>query len=126
MELSRGINRSHALLVSILICLAAFFAALLARNKPVPVGFDRKIKITSQFLEELKKESIDSLDYHAYADDIFIVHGTKDEIVSFDFVRSFADRNDILFFPVDNADHRFKDPRKMDEAINMILEFFEL
>lgn len=32
MELSRGINRSHALLVSILICLAAFFAALLARN----------------------------------------------------------------------------------------------
>ena len=101
-------------------------AALLEKNKPVPVGFDRKIRITSQFLEELKAENIDSLDYHGFADDIFIVHGTKDEIVSFDFVRSFADRNDILFFPVDNADHRFKDPRKMDEAINMILEFFEL
>lgn len=95
----------------------------LSRNKPIEVGFDRKIKITKAFLDELKNADIGGLDYRDAADDILIVHGTRDEVVSFDYVREFAEKNDIKFVSVENADHRFKAPTKMDEAIKSIYEF---
>ena len=98
----------------------------LERNKPILVGFDRKIKITRQFLDELRDSDISERDFGAFADDIIIVQGTRDEIVSFDFVKAFAEKNGIKFVPVENADHRFIDPLKMDEAIKVITEFFEL
>ena len=98
----------------------------LERNKPILVGFDRKIKITRQFLDELRDSDISERDFGAFADDIIIVQGTRDEIVSFDFVKAFADKNGIKFVPVENADHRFIDPLKMDEAIKEITEFYEL
>ena len=63
-------------------------------------------------------------DFTAYMDDILILHGRKDEIVPFDMVQAFADDQLIEFVPIDNADHRFQDPRAMDEAIKRILDFF--
>ena len=97
----------------------------LSRNKPVAVGFDRKINITRQFLEDLKAEDIREFDFHGFSDDIIIIHGTKDEVVPFDASKAFAGQNDILFVPIDGADHRFMDPKKMDSAIKEIVGFFE-
>ena len=97
----------------------------LMKNKPVEVGFDRKIRINRAFLEELKAADINDLDFHPFAEDILILHGTKDEIVSYDETETFADRNDILFLPVEGADHRFKEPLKMDAAVYEIISFFE-
>ncbi len=96
----------------------------LRRNKPVPVGFDRKINITQAFLDELRAADITVCDFHATAADILIVHGTKDEVVPFDSARAFADNNGIAFVPVEGADHRFMDPHKMDEAMKAITQFF--
>lgn len=98
---------------------------LLAKNKPVPVGFDRKVAITKDCMNELKEADISVRDYSAFAKDIIILHGTKDEIVSHDFVKDFAAKNDIKFYSVENADHRFIDPLKMDFVIKTIAEFFE-
>lgn len=98
---------------------------LLKKNKPVAVGFDRKVIITKDCINELKEADISERDFSAFAKDIIIIHGTKDEIVSFDFVRDFADKNGIGFFPAENADHRFVDPLKMDSAIKTIADFFE-
>ncbi|MBQ3285461.1 MAG: alpha/beta hydrolase [Ruminococcus sp.] len=98
----------------------------LSRNKPVLVGFDRKIRVTQSFLDELKEADITARDFHAYADDILILHGTKDEIVPFDGVEAFARQNDIRFIAVENADHRFKDPKTMDIAVKATAEFLEL
>ncbi len=98
---------------------------MLMKNKPVAVGFDRKIKITRQFLDELKTADITSWDFRPFADDILILHGTKDEIVPIESTEDFADRNDILFLTVEGADHRFIDPLKMDAAVNDIIEFME-
>ena len=98
---------------------------MLMKNKPVAVGFDRKIRITRQFLDELKTADITSWDFRPFADDILILHGTKDEIVPIESTEDFADRNDILFLPVEGADHRFIDPLKMDAAVNDIIEFME-
>lgn len=98
----------------------------LSRNKPVEVGFDRKIRITQSFLDELKEADITARDFHAYADDILILHGTKDEVAPFDDAQAFAKQNDIRFIAVENADHRFKDPKMMDIAVKETAAFFGL
>ena len=98
----------------------------LARNKPILVGFDRKIKITRQFLEELREADITTRDFTPFAQDILMLHGTKDEVVPFDVVRAFAEQNGITFIPVEGADHRFINPQHMDAAIKSIVEFFAL
>ena len=97
----------------------------LKAGKPVLVGFDRKVKISPEFMDELAAFDVTTLEYFDYADDILIVQGTADEIVSFEVAREFADANVIEFVAVEGADHRFHDPKKMDLAISRILAFFE-
>lgn len=96
------------------------------KNKPVLIGFDRKVKITKDFLTELKDNDILDLDYTLIGDDAIIIHGTKDEIVPFDVVEKFADDNGIALFSVEGADHRFSDPQKMDTAIDRIMISFSI
>ena len=96
------------------------------KGKPVLVGFDRKIKIGKQFLDDLKEADITQYEYLDYADDLIILHGTKDEVISFDDSAKFADDNVIEFVPVQNADHRFTDPKTMDLAIHTIITFMDL
>ena len=91
------------------------------KGKPISVGFDRKVKINNDFLNELKDNDITILDYRSYSNQLMIVHGTKDEIVSYDVVRGFAEKNGIALYTVEGADHRFTNPNKMDEAITSIL-----
>lgn len=98
----------------------------LGKGKDALVGFDRKIRVNPQFLEDLKAADITKLDYLDYAEDLLILHGTKDEIISYDAVYQFADDNLIEFRPIEKADHRFKDPVLMDLAIKYILEFLSL
>ena len=96
------------------------------KGKPVMAGFDRKVKIGSQFLEDLKASAISDIDFIDHADELLILHGTKDEVIPFDDSASFADKNVIEFIPVPNADHRFTDPKTMDLAIHEIIEFYAL
>ena len=94
------------------------------KGKPVPVGFDRKVNIDAAFLEELRQADVAKRDYFPWADELMILQGTKDEIVPFEAVKAFAEANVIDFIPVEGADHRFQDPRKMDIAIARMLAFF--
>ena len=100
--------------------------ALLAKGKDALVGFDRKIKVSADFLRELRETDITKYSYLELAEDLLILHGTKDEIVPFAAVQTFAEENLIEFVPVENADHRFMDPGKMTEAIQRIDAFFAL
>ena len=93
------------------------------KGKEAAVGFDRKIELDRTYLDEIKAVDLLHEDFTAYMDDVLILHGTRDEIVPFDVVQSFADDQLIEFVPIDHADHRFQDPRAMDEAIKVILEF---
>lgn len=95
------------------------------KGKPALVGFDRKIKISKPFLDDLAAADIRKYDYTDYADDILILHGNKDEIIPFDVSAEFADENVIEFIPVQNGDHRFTDPKIMDLTIHNIIEFFD-
>jgi hypothetical protein len=96
----------------------------LRKGKDVPVGFDRKIMVSPAFLEELKENDIRAYDYLDHAEEMLILHGTKDEVISFEDSQNFADNNLIEFIPVENADHRFQNPKQMDEAIKQIQTFF--
>lgn len=98
----------------------------LKKGRDIPVGFDRKVMIGMSLLEEMKVNDIRQLDFIDYAEDILIIHGTEDEIVKFDVVRDFAENNIIEFVPVDGADHRFRNERKMEIAIKTILDFYAL
>ena len=96
----------------------------LLKGKEVPVGFDRKLMVGSAFLEELRETDIREWDYLDFAEDLLILHGTKDEVVPFEDSKTFAENNLIDFIPVENANHRFQDPKTMDEAIRAIQNFF--
>ena len=100
--------------------------ARIEKGKPVPVGFDRKVEIDKVFLDSVKEADLRQRDFLPYADELFILHGTKDEVVPFDAVKAFAEDNVIDFEPVENADHRFQSPEKMDFAIAKICAFFGL
>ena len=91
------------------------------KGKPILIGFERKVKVTSDFLSELRDHDITRLDYSSYSSDMMIVHGTKDEIVSYEVVKSFAENNGIPMHTVEGANHRFTDPQKMDDAITAII-----
>ena len=107
-------------------CMTEADLARVEKGKPAAVGFDRKVEIDKAFLDSVKEADITQRDFLPYADELFIVHGTKDEIVPFDAVKAFAENNVIEFTPVENADHRFQSPEKMDFAITKICAFFGL
>lgn len=96
------------------------------RGKETLVGFDRKVKISPEFLQDLENADITKLSFMDYCDEILILHGKKDEIVPFDAVKSFADDNLIECIAFEKADHRFIDQKIMGEAIaKMICFLFE-
>lgn len=95
------------------------------KGKDVQVGFDRKILVTRAFLEELAANDIRTRDYLDWAEDMLILHGTKDEVVLFEDSRKFADDQLIEFIPVEKADHRFQDPVLMSLANKYVMEFFD-
>ena len=96
----------------------------LDKGKDVQVGFSRKIRITKQFADSLIAADITKRDYLAFSDRIILIHGTKDEIVPIAPVQEFAEENCIPFFPIENTDHRFADPKKMEEATMDVVRFF--
>lgn len=94
------------------------------KGKNVLVGFDRKIEVNRQFLTDLQESDIRKYSYIDMADDLLIMHGTKDEVVPFADSRQFAEDNVIDFIPVENADHRFMDRSCMELATKETLSFF--
>ena len=98
--------------------------ALLEKGKTVPVGFDRKVPVSPDLLEELKEQDIQSWDFLDYAEDTLILHGTKDEVIPFEVSRAFADNQLMEFIPVEGADHRFRNPKAMEQAMKEILAWF--
>ena len=80
--------------------------------------------IDMDFLNDLKKYDISQWDFLDYAEDMLILQGTADEVVSYEVVNDFAENNLIEMIPFEKTDHRFRDVVKMDLAIKYILEFY--
>ena len=98
----------------------------IAQGGEVPSGFDRKTMLSSAFLQSLKANDITVRDFSPYADSMRIAQGTDDELVPYEAVQSFAHKNGIGLVTVENADHRFLDPAKMDIVLTTFLQFLDL
>lgn len=96
----------------------------LEKKGEVKIGYDRKIPITREFLEDLRENDITEYEYFDDADRILMLHGTKDSVVPIRDAEEFADANVIELIPVENADHPFSNPDSMDFAIQKIIAFF--
>ena len=96
----------------------------LKKGKEISVGFDRKMKVDSSFFGSLKNFDVMNREYFDYADQMLIIHGTKDEMIPFEKVRTFAENNVIEFIPAEGANHPFQNPDHMALAIHEIIEFF--
>ena len=99
--------------------------ALIQKGKNVSVGFDRKIEVNPQFLSDLQNADIRKNSYLEYADDILLIHGTKDEMVPYEIVKEFSEDQVIEMITVENADHRFQNQACMELATKAVLNFFE-
>jgi len=97
---------------------------LINKGKEASIGFDRKILVGKSFLDELAAANPEENEYFDFADDILIMHGTKDEIVPMQLSEEFCENNVIEFVPIENADHRFQNPSHMEEATKLIIQFF--
>lgn len=97
---------------------------ILNKGKEILRGFDRKIKISKDFLDDLASNDVSQYDYLDYADDIIMIHGTKDEMAPIEVSRDFSEKNIIELIEVENADHPFSNPKYMDFAIQKMQEFF--
>lgn len=97
--------------------------AMLERGREVMAGFDRKVLINQEFMDRLMAADIRKWEYLDYADDLLILHGTKDEIVPIEECRRFAEDNVIEFIEIEDADHRFQDLNKLKLAHSFIIDF---
>ena len=97
---------------------------LLEKGKDVQTGFDRKVLIDKNFLDESISADIREYEYLDYADDIFMIHGGKDELIPVEESKAFADNNVIEFMEIEGADHRFQDLNKMKLAHSKMIEFY--
>jgi pimeloyl-ACP methyl ester carboxylesterase len=93
-------------------------------GKTVLWGFERKMKLTSQFLEELREGDVEQADFRPFASQLLVLHGSKDRVISPERTRDFAQRNGIGYQLIENADHGFIDPQRLDLAIAAELAFF--
>lgn len=96
----------------------------LRRGKRVSIGFERKIPVTPEFLEEIRRADVSGQDYLDWAERILVLHGTADDTVPMAGVQTFCDNQLIDFLPVAGADHRFRKPEHMEFAIQNTLRFF--
>lgn len=95
------------------------------KGKDVSVGYERKMKLDRDFLEDLKTNDIRKYEYFDWADDMLILHGTKDRLAPIEDAGEFAENNVITFIPVENANHTFSDPKTSDFAAHTVVEFFK-
>lgn len=95
----------------------------LEKGKSVYTGYEKLVKITPQFIDELYAKDISNIDFETYSNNIIIIHGVNDELVSFDTVKIFSEANNIPLYPINDCGHIFNDPAKAREAIDDISDY---
>lgn len=98
--------------------------ALLDKGKEILRGHERKLRLSKEFYEDLKAHEVFDKDFLEYADDIIMIHGSKDEAAPIETAQEFSENNVIELVTVENADHPFSNPDYMDLAIQKMIEFF--
>lgn len=91
------------------------------QNGFINYGFERDLKVTKNFLEELKNNDINSLLENVDLPNVSIIHGTDDDLVPFEDSKVFAADHGCKLYPVEGADHRYKKPGELDKVIGIAM-----
>ena len=97
----------------------------LKKGKEIVRGYQRPIKLSQEFFDELGSYNVTSNEYFDVAEKMLIIAGNKDDFIALSDVEEFCDNNVIECVVIDKADHPFSDPRIMDLAISKIVDFFQ-
>ena len=85
-------------------------------------GFERKLKITDDFLIELRDNDINKLYKGISLPMVSIIHGTEDNLVPFEDSELFAREHACKLYPVIGADHRYKKEGELEKVIKISLD----
>lgn len=89
-------------------------------NGGAQLGFERRMLVSSSFLDELKTNPVNDT-----KTPLMIIHGTKDDIVPYQDIEIFCQKNkSAKLIPIENADHRFKKPGELDLIIKNAMEWY--
>lgn len=99
---------------------------IIDKGKTAEVGFDRKIGVGRDFLDEVAAFDIREKEYIEEFEKIMVFHGTADEIIPYEQAKKFADDNLFEFVAIDNGDHRIQNYAAMGNVIKKTIEFLEL
>lgn len=94
------------------------------KNKYVILGYERKMKVTLKYYNELKENNIFNI--YKSNNKILIIHGTQDDVAPLkdviDFKNKFKDQ--IILKTIEGADHRFKKAGEIEKVIKIANEYF--
>lgn len=82
----------------------------IAKTNAAVVGFEDNVTITGDLLKQLREANITGWDFRSYAEQLLIIQGKADEIVSFAEVSKFAAANHIPFIQVEKLRPPFSEP----------------
>lgn len=82
-------------------------------------GYERNMKVTQKFLDEVKKNDVVTLYKGEICPDIDIIHGTIDDFVPIGDSIAFCEEHQIPLHKIEGADHRFKGPGQIEEIIEI-------
>ena len=91
----------------------------LESNNCFDFGFERIIKITDKFVNDIKENNILSLYGNQELNYVSIIHGTKDDVVPISDSLEFAELHNCSIYTVEGADHRYKNPGELDKVIDI-------
>ena len=100
--------------------------AALDRDGSYRFGYERILTVTRDFLAELQTNDLDRLYGDRPCPEIFIIHGTADEIAPFEYSRDFSQRHGSELYPIDGAGHRFLNPGELPEVIDRAVSILNL
>lgn len=82
-------------------------------------GYERVMKVTKSFLDEVMKNDVVALYKGEICPDIDIIHGTVDDFVPIRDSIEFCEEHHIPLHKIEGADHRFKGPGQIEEIIDI-------
>ena len=88
----------------------------------VEFGFERKLKITNNFLIDLKDNDVNKLYEDISLPMVSIIHGTDDNLVPFMDSKLFAEKHTCKLYPVIGADHRYKKEGEIEKVVEIALK----
>lgn len=93
-------------------------------KEDIDLGFERPLLVNSEFLEELKENTLKNCSFDKHID---IIQGDKDNVVSVADNEKYYKKHlrSYNLYYIKNADHRFKNPGDLDRVVEIVKDIFK-